>query len=63
MEIKSEDWSHHYRNIGSLRSFSILIIDEPTIRTLQQTLGFIEHVPNCRPAPSSFVKKPRTAFE
>ena len=29
--------THHYRNIGSLRSLFILIIDEPTMRTLQQS--------------------------
>ena len=29
--------THHYRNIGSLCSLSILIIDEPTMRTLQQS--------------------------
>ena len=39
--------THHHRNIGSLHNLSIFVIDEPTMKTLQQTqpLGFIEHVP------------------
>ena len=62
-------WSSSSRT-GVLHKFwskhllSILVIDEPIMRTLPQTrpLGFIEHVPkqSALPVPLSFAKKPKT---
>ena len=57
--------THHYRNIGSLCSLSIFTIDEPTMRTLQQSdpSDSLSTSPNNQFAPSSLAKKPYTAFE
>ena len=53
-----------YRIIGSC-SLSMFIIDEPTMRTLQQSdpSDSLSMSPNNRLAPLLFTKKPKTAFE